>query len=64
MAMVPYFTTKEVMFYPSEPPLHRRESREHSSVAPCAKLAPGIHSSVIAQISRGTSISRLLDIVR
>jgi hypothetical protein len=26
MAMVPYFTTKQVVFYPSEPPFHRRES--------------------------------------
>jgi hypothetical protein len=29
MTMVPYFTTKQVMFYPSEPPFNRRESREH-----------------------------------
>jgi hypothetical protein len=68
MVMVPYFTTKRVMFYPSEPSFHRRESREHhaihSSIAPCAKLGPGIHSSVITQILREMSISRLLHIVR
>jgi hypothetical protein len=51
MAMVPYyFTTKQVVFYPSEPPFRKRGSREHHTI----HYYCIIHRSLCATRSRYT----------